>query len=258
MSTGKYYKYTKDDLKNALEAIKNGVPCATASKEYRVPRTTLIGKIKGKYPEDCRNGAPTILTVEEENLLINWIINLGKMGFPVSKTQLLDSVALLVKKLNRPNNFTDGRPGRHWFDGFLKRHPNITQRLTQNITSSRAAVTKTKIQFWFEEISEYFRTSNINITNPNRIFNTDETAMFLSPKGNRVLTKKGTKTVYDRAGDEKECLTVLVTGNACGQLAPPMIMYAYERIPKHIVLQVPCGWGIGKSDSGWMTSESFF
>lgn len=82
--------------------------------------------------------------------------------------------------------------------------------------------------------------------------------MFLSPKGNRVLTKRGTKTVYDRAGDEKESLTVLVTGNACGQLAPPMIMYAYERIPKHIVLQVPRGWGIGKSESGWMTSESFY
>lgn len=49
-----------------------------------------------------------------------------------------------------------------------------------------------------------------------------------------------------------------VLGNASGQLAPPMIMYAYERIPKHIVLQVPHGWGIGKSESGWMTSESFY
>ncbi|XP_072400806.1 uncharacterized protein [Diabrotica undecimpunctata] len=37
-----------------------------------------------------------------------------------------------------------------------------------------------------------------------------------------------------------------------------MVMYAYERIPKHIVSQVPKGWSIGKSTSGWMTSESFF
>lgn len=49
-----------------------------------------------------------------------------------------------------------------------------------------------------------------------------------------------------------------ISGNADGVLAPPMVMYPYERIPKHIVMRVPNGWGIGKSDSGWMTSESFF
>jgi hypothetical protein len=80
----------------------------------------------------------------------------------------------------------------------------------------------------------------------------------LSPKGRKVLAKKGSKSLHDRSGDDKECLTVLITGNAAGQLAPPMVMYSYERLPKHIVSHVPKGWGVGKSKSGWMTSESFF
>ncbi|KAI4454373.1 hypothetical protein MML48_9g00011248 [Holotrichia oblita] len=207
----KYYKYTQENLNNALDAIKSGLPCATAAKKYNVPRTTLIGKIKGIYPENCRSGVSTILNPEEEELLEKWIINMGKLGFPVTKSQLTDSVALLVKNLKRPNNFADGRPGRHWFEGFLRRHPQITERVTQNLSTSRGAVTKPKIEKWFEEIDDFFKSSKINIVDPRRIFNTDESALFLSPKGNKVLVKKGSKTVYDRSGDDKECLTVLIT-----------------------------------------------
>lgn len=258
MSTKKNCKYSKDDLRRALDAIKNGTPCLAAAKQYNVPRTTLIGKIKGIYPEECRSGAPSVLTVNEENLLVQWLINMGRMGFPVTKDQFLDSVSLLIKNLKRSNNFTDGRPGRHWYELFTKRHPDISERIAQNLCASRAAVTENKIRNWHKEIEEYFISNKINITDPKRIFNTDESAFFLSPKGRKVLAKKGSKSLHNRSGDDKECLTVLITGNAAGQLAPPMVMYAYERIPKHIVSQVPKGWGIGKSTSGWMTSESFF
>jgi hypothetical protein len=251
-------KYSQEDLTRALNAIKNGTPCATASKLYKIPRTTLIGKIKGIYPEECRSGAPSVLTANEENILSEWIINMGRMGFPVSKDQLLDSVSLLVKNLGRSNHFTNGRPGRHWYELFSKRHPNISERIAQNLCASRAAVTKSKIQNWHKEVEDYFISSGINITDPKRIFNTDESAFFLSPKGRKVLAKKGSKSLHDRSGDDKECLTVVITGNAAGQLAPPMVMYSYERLPKHIVSHVPKGWGVGKSKSGWMTSESFF
>jgi hypothetical protein len=251
-------KYSQEDLTRALNAIKNGTPCATASKRYKIPRTTLIGKIKGIYPEECRSGAPSVLTANEENILSEWIINIGRMGFPVSKDQLLDSVSLLVKNLGRSNHFTNGRPGRHWYELFSKRHPDISERIAQNLCASRAAVTKCKIQNWHKEVEDYFISSGINITDPKRIFNTDESAFFLSPKGRKVLAKKGSKSLHDRSGDDKECLTVLITGNAAGQLAPPMVMYSYERLPKHIVSHVPNGWGVGKSKSGWMTSESFF
>jgi hypothetical protein len=151
-------KYSQEDLTRALNAIKNGTPCATASKRYKIPRTTLIGKIKGIYPEECRSGAPSVLTANEENILSEWIIiiNMGRMGFPVSKDQLLDSVSLLVKNLGRSNHFTNGRPGRHWYELFSKRHPEISERIAQNLCASRAAVTKCKIQNWHKEVEDYF------------------------------------------------------------------------------------------------------
>lgn len=177
---------------------------------------------------------------------------------PVTKLQLMDSVSLLVKSLKRPNKLNNGHPGRHWYEGFLQRHPEILQRMAQNLIASRAAVTEHKIQNWFEEISNYFTSSIIDIRDPKRIFNSGESAFFLSPKGNSVLAKKGSKTVYDRSGNDKECLIVLITGNAAGQLAPPMVMYPYERIPKQTAMQIPSGWGVGKSETDWMTSESFY
>ncbi|KYN12208.1 hypothetical protein ALC57_15605 [Trachymyrmex cornetzi] len=46
--------------------------------------------------------------------------------------------------------------------------------------------------------------------------------------------------------------------SASGVMAPPMIMYAYKRIPATITQNIPKGWSIGTSDRGWMTAESFY
>lgn len=73
------------------------------------------------------------------------------------------------------------------------------------------------------------------------------------------MVKRGDKTVYSFiSNDEKECLTTLVTCNASGQIPPPMIVYSYKRIPKAVVDKVPQNWGIGRSENGWMTGETFF
>ncbi|KAK9694427.1 Tc5 transposase DNA-binding domain [Popillia japonica] len=117
------------------------MPCAVASKLYNIPRITLIGKIKGTYPEECKSGVPTVLS-REEDILVNWILNMAKMGFPINKDQLLDNVTMLCRELKRHNKFNDGRPGRHWFEGFLKRHPQISLRMSENLTAFRAAVTE--------------------------------------------------------------------------------------------------------------------
>ena len=46
--------------------------------------------------------------------------------------------------------------------------------------------------------------------------------------------------------------------NACGMVAPSMVMFSYQRISKSIVQEMPRKWGLGRSDNGWMTGESFF
>lgn len=247
--------FRKKNMEKAVNAVKSG-----AHKVFNVPRTTILDKVNGRSPVERKIGIATVLSTEED-LLVKWILHLASCGYPVTKDQLLDSVELLMKQLNRPNKFTNNRPGRHWYENFLNRHQEISARISQNLTNAHAAVTEVKIRNWFSEIHQYLESINaIELTNdPSRVFNCDETALYLNPKDDKVLVRKGEKVVYTFiSNDEKECLTTLVTCNAAGQLAPPMIMYNYKRIPKAVVKNIPGTWGIGRSDLGWMTGESFF
>ncbi|XP_051168142.1 uncharacterized protein LOC127285953 [Leptopilina boulardi] len=245
----------------ALKDVENGMTLSAASKLYNVPRTTLWDKYHGRSPVERKMGPECVLSKEEETLLVQWMFDVGKCGFPVTKEQLLDSVQLLVKELKKSTCFTNGRPGRAWYDAFRKRHPEISQRVSQNLTKNRASLTENKIRGWFKEITEYFEENLLSslLADGSRIFNCDETAFFLCPKGNHVLVKKGDKAVYNFVNsDEKECITTLINGNASGQLVPPMVIFSYKRVPADIAASIPKTWALGTSSNGWMTGETFF
>lgn len=131
------FRYTEEDMENALRAIDTGCSVLKAAKTFNVPRTTLSDKIKGKSPLARKMGPESILSKEEEVLLVKWMFHIADHGFPITKVQLLDSVQILIKNLKKPNPFTKGRPGRHWYEAFMKRHPQVSERTAQNLTSSR-------------------------------------------------------------------------------------------------------------------------
>lgn len=101
--------------------------------------------------------------------------------------------------------------------GFRKRNPEISVRMFQNLTRSRAVISKEhfkEVQRFLDQTQQKYILQDLR-----RIFNTDETAFILNPKGGKVLAKKGNEKVYQQVNpDEKECLSVLVTGSASGDL----------------------------------------
>lgn len=130
---------------------------------------------------------------------------------------------MLLKKIDRVTPFTNDKPGRHWYELFLKRHPEISQRVSQNLTKTESSVTELKIRKWFSEIQKYIDDSNLtDVKNvPKRIFNCDESAFFLSPKGDKALVKKGDRAIFSFINnDEKECVTTLVMSNTGGLPCP--------------------------------------
>lgn len=70
--------YTKDNLNQAITAVKNGMSKKSASKKYKIPRSTLIAKIAGKY-SNKNSGPGTVLTEAEEARIVKcfstWISN---------------------------------------------------------------------------------------------------------------------------------------------------------------------------------------
>ncbi|CAG4974201.1 unnamed protein product [Colias eurytheme] len=120
-----YKKYTDEELQNALLKTRSGELTAyKASKLYKVPYQTLLDKLKNKHTNPA--GHATVLTKDEEELIVKWVLHMADIGFPVSKEELLLSVGKLVRELNRANPFKDGIPGRDWYERFLKRNPTIS------------------------------------------------------------------------------------------------------------------------------------
>ena len=62
--------------------------------------------------------------------------------------------------------------------------------------------------------------------------------------------------------NDKEGLTVLMGYSAAGKMPPPMIIYAYKQHIPHDIAEaveaVDPTWAIGKSETGWMTSATFY
>lgn len=78
-----------------------------------IPKSILLYKHKGKLPIGKNMGPTPVLSNNEEAELVKWMMHLSQRGCPVTKTQLIISVQLLIKKLARDVPFKNGRPGRH-------------------------------------------------------------------------------------------------------------------------------------------------
>lgn len=253
--------YTVEDMLRAMDlVITKKLSYEDASSQCNVPKTTLFSKVKEKSAVDAHKGFKTDLTAEQENRIANWIIEMGKKGCPVTKKTLLDSVEELVKLTGQQTSFKDGRPGRKWYDGFMKRHENLSVRTPQQLTKARASVTEEKVRLWFKSVKEYLGAKNLIDIDSSRVFNLDESAFMLNPKTEKVIVKRGSISVYKILdGDEKDSLTVLYTGSAAGEMPPPYILYYYKsRVPSNIVKRIPDDWSYCCTESGWMNGDSFF
>lgn len=253
-------KYTKEDLQRAIDEVNNGIPKRVASKKYSIPRATLQFRVSNKFVKSSHGPSP-ILTSEEESLLVHWIKECHRKGFPRRKEDIQISVKQFLDDTPRPNPFTDNYPGDGWYKAFMRRHPDIALRKTEAITAASSKISETDIKKWFADIYVYLQEKGYSdiLKDPNRIFNGDETNFQLCPQNKKVLAPKGSKNVYEiDCGQAKSNITVMFSFSASGITTSPLIIYPYKRLPAEIGSSVPEGFSIACSDSGWMKTEIFY
>ena len=68
-------------------------------------------------------------------------------------------------------------PGRKWYESFLKRHPDIVFRTSQNLAAHRKVVNQDAINKWFKEIE-----SNVNENNLMSVLNDPDIQCFAVKK----------------------------------------------------------------------------
>lgn len=262
MSKRPIHQYKEEQLAEAMAAIRKGMKIREASRVFKVPRGTLQDRIHLRVPDLPRKMGPdSVLTKTEETALKDWCIALAKCGFPLKRDDLLNTVHNIISEDKRPNPFVNNRPGKKWYQSFLRRNPELSERTPENISKGRAVVTEEGIRKWFAELMKHLEDINSSdiLTDPDRIFNGDETSFYICPKTGKVIAPRGYKNVYQIVkGKEKEAVTVLIFISASGKILPPCVVFPYVRPPKDVINSMPDGWLLGKSETGWMKSEIFY
>lgn len=165
--------YDKSNIEKALKAIKDtGLSIRKAAAAYGIPVATL-GRKKLCDPEKMkrRTGPETILSSEEEDEIVKWVLHRAEIGAPVTKTDLLDCIQQYVQANSKKTPFTDDRPGRQWYKAFRKRHPELSIRKPQQLSTSRAEVSKEELEDWFENTEKYLKKKNLLNISLNRLYN---------------------------------------------------------------------------------------
>lgn len=251
--------YCEESVQKALDEIKNGASKKATALKYGVPRATLQFRLSEKFKKTEKGPCP-ILTKEEEQSLVNWILESHKKGFPRRKEDIQASVKRFLDAVVRKTPFKNNVPGKHWYEAFLRRHPILVLRTSEAVTSASANVAEADIRKWFGQIENYLKEKKYFsiLKDPTRVFNGDETCFLFCPKIGKVIAPLGAKNVYEvDQGDAKQNLTVMFTFSASGDVTPPLIIYPNKRLSATIQKSIPDHWGIGLSDNGWMKAEIF-
>ena len=97
----------------ALESVRSGkMSKARAARQFGVPRTTLLDRLTGRVPDECRPGPSTALSKADEDHLAMHIVNMAKVGFPCTKKTLILTAKQLLEEEDRTvATFSDNLPG---------------------------------------------------------------------------------------------------------------------------------------------------
>ncbi|CAH1968858.1 unnamed protein product [Acanthoscelides obtectus] len=131
-------------------------------------------------------------------ILVNWILETARKGFPKKANDPKSSVQNFLNDHPRKNPFNNNRLGDGWVKAFLNRHPEIVERSSESVSAASARVSEKDIRLWFSELETYIKGNDLEdaISDPTRVYNADETGFEVSPSTGKVFAKRGAKNVY--------------------------------------------------------------
>lgn len=105
-------KYDETAISRCMELVTTKRKTLYAAcKAYGIPQSTVRYRLSGKWTTKVRKGPQTVLTVEEERKLVQYLATMQNKGFPVTKQLLLHKVKNFFETNLRPNPFKKNIPG---------------------------------------------------------------------------------------------------------------------------------------------------
>ncbi|CAF4151860.1 unnamed protein product, partial [Rotaria sordida] len=229
-----------------------------AAVDYNIPIRTVYNKLSAN-DINSRPGGKTILTKDEEELLVHTIILFQEWQCPVTPSiviHLAKSYMMELGKAISPNSTL-----RDWFTGFMKRwSKQLKLGKTEKLEKNRSnACRKEVIDNWFQHLHEVLTKYNL-FNRPEALWNVDEAGFTDDPGRRSVVIKRNTKhTTSSQSGTGKSHTTLLICTSASGKKLPPYIIFQGAQlwstsIPKN---GFP-GTRYNCTKSGWVDEPVFF
>lgn len=213
-------QYTEEAISAAVADVRNSkLSIRKAAAKYKVPKSTISDRLTGKVTDGSKWGSKRVLSGTDENQMIDCAINRSQMGIGFSKSNFLRFAGAMAE--SRGLRFKHGKPFDMWWRRFKARHDTFSLRSPEATASVRHdAMTRQRMARYFHELGNIIQSPNLK-DHPSRIWNIDETGITMSQKPNKVLAKKGAKTVHGKVSMSRELITVIACGNANGDYLPP-------------------------------------
>jgi hypothetical protein len=221
-----------------------------AAAIYNVPETTLRRRRAGKPARrDCLPNSRKLTQLEEE-VIVNYILNLDQRGFAPTYAAVRDMADKLLAARDA------GQVGQKWPANFVKRTDSLKTRFNRAYDRQRALCEDPiLIRSWFKLVEQ--TKAKYGICDEDT-YNFDE-AGFMMGK----ITTQLVITASERRGRPKavqpgnrEWVTVIQGINAAGWAIPPFIVFAGKHhLSAWYEEDIPRDWAIAVSDNGWTTNE---
>lgn len=252
--------WTQDDMRKAVEAVRNGMTYTKASIQFNVPRSTLGLKACGwkrrNSTLDCvsTGGSKATMPLQEEESLAEMLRTISKWGFGLGKGDALNVIQDYISTNSVKNNFKSNRPGREWFVSFCKRH-KLSLKKPELLESSRSRQSNDPfvIYNFYDQLSTIIKDLNLE-KRPNCIYNCDESGFRSDPTTSKVVTSRGEPAKRVTGGNARKTTTVLACVNAAGQKLPPLILHKGKRLWNNMIGENAFyGTSYSVTENGWMT-----
>ena len=239
-------------MREALDAIHNGMSVSKASVLYGIPRTTLNDHKLGKVKPGVKPGAPSLLSTAEEEDLVKFLLTSADIGYGRTRKEVLNIVSRMLARKGVERVVTNG-----WWNKFLCRHPLLAIRTPATLSVSRArASTRECIDSYFDVLEHTLQETGL-ADYPALYFNMDETGFALDPKPNKAVHLRGEKNALSISSGSKAQITVITCVSATGQTLPPLVIWKRKTMaPEMATGEIP-GTLYGFSENGWTNSILF-
>jgi len=238
----------------AIEAIRTSKNLSrrAAAKIYNVPETTLRDRMNGHTSIANRRPAVQKLTELEENVIVQYVLDLDSRGFPPR----IEDVREMADQILATR--TKRRVGKLWPYRFVQRRKELRTRFSRAYDFQRALVEDPdELHKWFRlfrNMREKYGVADSDI------YNFDETGFMMGIIcGHMVVTRA------DRRGKSKsiqpgnrEWATAIACISGDGFDVPPFLVVQgqYHLASWYSEGGLPYDWSITTSSNGWTNNET--